>query len=328
MNQGFLRGGEPKDTKEFAIIDLSNDDAFVVRLTSDYAFKLVFGDERNKSILIDFLQRVLKCHIEDLSILQSETLRSSPSDKLGLMDLKARINDGSKVNVEIQLHWIHGYPERSLFYWSEMYSESFRRGMAYTEAKKCIAINIIDAGYTLNDRLHSIFKILECHEYRLLTDKLEMHFFNLEKLREGAHEEIDANLMKWLRFIQTSDPKERRSLSMEIPALEDANKVMESIYNDPQKRENYKARQKAERDYLALLREMELRKEEGIAAGREEGIAVGREEGLAVGREEGREQGVEQVVLAIQMKQCGESLEAIKKATGLKHDVLAKLGIS
>ncbi|MFA5623481.1 MAG: Rpn family recombination-promoting nuclease/putative transposase [Bradymonadales bacterium] len=300
--------------------DLRQEEDFAVNLTNGYAFNLVFGDERNKSILIDFLQRVLKCRVEELSIRQNETLHTAPSNELGLVNLKARIKDESTENVEIQLRWIRENPERSLYYWFEMFSNSVRKIMTYIDAKRCITINFIEEGYTINNRLHSIFKFFDSENHQQLTDLLEIHFFNLEKLKAGEHEETDTNLLNWLRFIQSSDPKERESLSKEMPALEDANKVMESIYTDPQKRENYKARQKAERDYLALLRQIELSEEKGL----EDGIKNGLEKGLKKGREEG----VELVVLAIQMKQGGESLEAIKKATGLENDVLAKLGIS
>ena len=37
-------------------------------LTSDYVFKRIFGQEENKSALIDFLEGILKIKIENLQI--------------------------------------------------------------------------------------------------------------------------------------------------------------------------------------------------------------------------------------------------------------------
>ena len=44
-------------------IDNSN---FILKPKNDYVFKKIFGDERNKDILIAFLKAVLKIDIEDV----------------------------------------------------------------------------------------------------------------------------------------------------------------------------------------------------------------------------------------------------------------------
>ena len=42
---------------------------FILKPKNDYVFKKIFGDERNKDILIAFLKAVLKIDIEDVQIL-------------------------------------------------------------------------------------------------------------------------------------------------------------------------------------------------------------------------------------------------------------------
>ena len=50
-------------------IDNSN---FILKPKNDYVFKKIFGDERNKDILIAFLKAILKIDIKDVQILNSE----------------------------------------------------------------------------------------------------------------------------------------------------------------------------------------------------------------------------------------------------------------
>ena len=49
-----------------------NSNNFILKPKNDYVFKKIFGDERNKDILIAFLKAVLKIDIEDVQILNSE----------------------------------------------------------------------------------------------------------------------------------------------------------------------------------------------------------------------------------------------------------------
>ena len=46
-----------------------NSNNFILKPKNDYVFKKIFGDERNKDILIAFLKAVLKIDIEDVQIL-------------------------------------------------------------------------------------------------------------------------------------------------------------------------------------------------------------------------------------------------------------------
>jgi predicted transposase/invertase (TIGR01784 family) len=60
----------------------------------DFAFKLLFGDERSKNILAYFLKAVLPEladeEIEELTILYPHLKREFSGDKLEVLDMKAR----------------------------------------------------------------------------------------------------------------------------------------------------------------------------------------------------------------------------------------------
>ncbi|MDR3123177.1 MAG: Rpn family recombination-promoting nuclease/putative transposase [Treponema sp.] len=60
----------------------------------DIAFKLLFGDERSKNILTDFLKAVLpdlaEEEFEELTIVDPHLKREFIDDKLEILDVKAR----------------------------------------------------------------------------------------------------------------------------------------------------------------------------------------------------------------------------------------------
>lgn len=113
----------------------------------DFAFKLIFGDEKHKDITIAFLAAVLdvpKEELADLEIINTELFREFKEDKKGILDVRLKTRDGRQINIEIQILMTIFMPERTLFYWSKMYASQIRSGDSYEKLKKCITINIVD----------------------------------------------------------------------------------------------------------------------------------------------------------------------------------------
>ena len=97
----------------------------LVNLRVDYAFKRLFGVEGNEDILIGFLNTVLQSSINEeitsLHLDDPHLPREQKDDKLSILDLRATLNNGIKINIEIQVRDKKDMIERSLFYWSGMY---------------------------------------------------------------------------------------------------------------------------------------------------------------------------------------------------------------
>ena len=73
--------------------------------TDDWVFKLLFGDERNKSTLIDLLQSFVELPKEDfeLTFLDTHLKKEFEEDKLGILDVKVQTASGKIINIEIQV---------------------------------------------------------------------------------------------------------------------------------------------------------------------------------------------------------------------------------
>jgi predicted transposase/invertase (TIGR01784 family) len=93
----------------------------------DFAFKLIFGDQKHKDITIGFLTDVLHTpegELADIEIINSELLREYKEDKKGILDVRAKTKGGQQINIEIQILPTEFMPERTLFYWSKMFREA------------------------------------------------------------------------------------------------------------------------------------------------------------------------------------------------------------
>ena len=91
-------------------------------------------------------------------------------------------------------------PERTMFYWSKMFTSQVIPGDTYKTLKKCITINIVDFKCTPLKKLHSSYHLTEDETGYRLTDILEVHFLEMPKLAdlEIARDENDA-VVEWLK---------------------------------------------------------------------------------------------------------------------------------
>ena len=262
---------------------------------NDYAFKKLFGTEENKDIMIEFLSLVTllsKDDFDDVRIENSEYIPRFYNDKIGRLDIKIRLHDGRKIDVEMQNTYFDYYPKRSIFYCSKLIHEHFMSGFQYTQLKKCIAINVLNSPFKLSGKIHSIYQIRETEEQTLLDELLEIHFLDLTKLPK----ENLTSLEKWLMFIKTDSKEERAMLAQENSMMTKASQVMDMFYLDEQERKRYEAAWEYESDRLSMISESERK-----------------------GLERGKSQGSRQAKLetAKNLLQFGLSVENIAKATGL-----------
>jgi len=85
-------------------------------IKNDFVFKLVFGDEKNKSVLISFLNAVLrgKPKILDVQILNNESPKLLKNGLGVRFDIKAKVANDTFVDIEIQCRNTHDIAERAL----------------------------------------------------------------------------------------------------------------------------------------------------------------------------------------------------------------------
>lgn len=71
---------------------------------TDMGFKMIFGQEVNKSLLIDFLNNLLKGErvIKDVQFLDKEQLPSMENERGLIYDVYCRTDTGARIVIEMQ----------------------------------------------------------------------------------------------------------------------------------------------------------------------------------------------------------------------------------
>ncbi len=178
---------------------------------NDYVFRRIFGQTGSEEITKELLESIIPDKIDKIELDANPiTEKDLLDDKVGILDIKAKLNDGN-VNCDIEMQVVDqkDIEKRILFYWSKMYIQTLKAGEDYENLKRCIVILITD--YDL-DKLKEIpeyvtkWKIREEKYSKLvLTNDLELYIISLEKAKNSTKNKKE-ELYNWLKFI--NNPKE------------------------------------------------------------------------------------------------------------------------
>lgn len=278
---------------------------------NDFIFQLLFGKQDNKDILIDLLNAVImregKDRITDIESVENKKLDAERiMDKTCVLDVKARGNDGTIYNIEMQLTDKKNMGLRTTYYWAKMFVEQLKSGDKYQNLKKTITINILNYDiFPKTERFHTTFHIREDEQDFILTDKLEIHFIELNKFRSLRGErKITDPLHQWLMFLDEKDEEILEVLKMSNPAIDRAEKILEWLSADEETLVTYR------------LREQSLHEQASM-------IADAKEEGIKEGIKEGEKKGKIETAKAALMK--GVEIDFIAQITGLPLETIQQL---
>jgi predicted transposase/invertase (TIGR01784 family) len=272
---------------------------------NDFIFQKIFGQNEHKEILLSLLNSILNLQAEqkltDIEIIENTKLQKEyPDDRLGILDIRAKLLTGELVNIEIQLANKYDMERRTLFYWSKLFYGQLKSGQTFRELKKTITINIIDFNYIKLEPYHTFFQLREKgqKDYQL-TDLLEIHFIELPKFRK-VRPDLNNPLDRWLLFIEDSPEEVRQMISNVDPEIAKAQAILEHLGSFEEIRRYYEAREMAIHDEITR-----------ITGAREEG----REEGKVAGKLE----------MAKNLLLMGLDPEAVAKAAALPDEKIVEL---
>ena len=181
---------------------------------NDFLFFKVMGEKGDEPQLIGFLNAVLgrsgKELIESVEIEENTSFeKDAINGKSCILDVLAVLQDGTKVNIEVQLSNEHNMERRSLFYWSKIYYRSLKEGQDYQELPNVIAINIVDFDYLPGENFHTCFHLREDADPSIiLSPVLEIHFVNMVKWRRQKEKDLAVPLHRWLTWFDKKSPPE------------------------------------------------------------------------------------------------------------------------
>ena len=248
-----------------------------IRLTNDLVFQRIFGKVGNENITKAFLEKVLGIEIESLTLDTNKRLIGEGlEDKIGRVDVKAILNNGTKVIIEMQVARYKYMAKRLLYYWAQTYTGDLKRGKEYDILNKTIAIliSVEELEETKGiEKYHTKWEIREEENIdKKLTEDLEIHVIELSKFKEGQEIRPEDN---WIRALKSKGVDEMKKISELDKQIKEMKEELERITADPELREKYYQREKNLRDALSWIK---AEREEGKAEGKAEGIEENRKE--------------------------------------------------
>jgi predicted transposase/invertase (TIGR01784 family) len=269
----------------------------------DVVFKCMFGDERNKDILADFLSAALGFKIApgDITLVDPHLERDDVDDKQGILDVRLRLRNGKIVNIEMQVGNLKDIRKRAEYYISKMTASQMCKGDRYSELAPVVMILITTKSMLAETKeFHSRFKMLETAKHFELHDLRTLHVLELSKLPKKSGGD---RLVDWLRFIKAKEREEFMTLAQECRHLCKALAALEMTSANERTRDLYEARLKAIRDEWAR---MDYVKYQARLA-----TARSLRRGLAKGRAEGRAEGIKEVIALIKQGATAKEAEKI-----------------
>ena len=177
-------------------------------IRTDFAFKKVFGSEDSKDRLISFLNSVIvfenSAKIIDLTIVDPYNIPMLKGMKDTFVDVKAILDNNTKVIIEMQVLNHAGFEKRILYNAAKNYSMQLQKSDDYHLLNPIIALTIVDfVMFEEFDKIISNFKLLEKKDFISYSDDLEMIFIELPKFNKSLAD-LDGIQDQWLYFIKNA----------------------------------------------------------------------------------------------------------------------------
>ena len=270
----------------------------------DIVFQILFGEVGSEEITKDLLSTILDEQINEIDLNQNIVLRRRTlEDKMGVVDVLAKINNSEYCNIEMQIVDYKNSKKRTLYYWAKKYTQGIQKGNDYKDLKRTICVLIADFEVEDLEELgfHSKWKIIEENERKkVLTDDFELHIIELTKIRKSKANGKDKKLKEWLSFLENPESKEVTGYMEKNENMKKAKEKLNTLSADEEIR------------ILAELREKAIRDEKSLKEGYYN-------DGIKVGIEQTNKEN------AKKMKEEGIDVETIIKITNLTKEEIEKL---
>ena len=224
----------------------------------DCVFKALLGSEDNRRLLIHFLNAMLgrevAAPIAEVEILNPYHEREFLSDKLSIVDVKARDQGQRQYQIEIQLLNVTGLPGRIAFGWADLYRSQLKKGDGYDRLQPAYSLWLL--GEALWPQRAGAL-----HRFRLRDeegrDLVEHGGIWLAELSKCVVDEVHTEQERWLKFFVEGEGLDEARLPdwMQTEEMRQAMSTLQGFSDKERAYHRYQARQ----DYLRQQKSIENR---------------------------------------------------------------------
>ncbi|WP_264328451.1 Rpn family recombination-promoting nuclease/putative transposase [Wolbachia endosymbiont (group A) of Andrena hattorfiana] len=291
---------------------------------NDISFRRIFGTEKNKDILIHFLNDILgftgKSAINDIEFLSTIQDPDIAAKKQSIVDVLCRDSTGAQYICEMQVAKTKGFEKRAQYYAAKAYSRQADKGDQYQDLKEIIFIAIADC-ILFPDKSEYKSKHTIRDEDTNEHDLKDFYFIFVElpKFPKNKEDQLSSIVEKWVYFFRYADETSEEELERIIGSDLIIKRAYEELnrFNWSEK-EFIAYEQEIKRildEQAVLAQKLDDATAKGIQIGHEKGRAEGKEEGIQIGVEKGEKQA--KMTVAKNLLKAGVSIDIIAQTTGL-----------
>lgn len=282
---------------------------------NDLVFKRVFGSEKNKDILIHFLNNILDrpSPIEEVTFLKTTQDPEIAPLRVSIIDVMCEDQDKNRFIIEMQIAHEKGFDRRALYYAARAYCSQRTKNKKFHDLKDVYFLAITDFAPFPKKKswLSRIgLKDLETNEHDI--EAIQLLFIQLPLFKKTKKDLNKLNLReKWAYFFKYADETKEEDLE----TLIGDDRIIKRAYEEL---DRFGWTEKELNNYESV--EMKKAADEAIKeAAYEKGQTKGRQEGLQEGRQE------EKLEIAQALLKQGLQVDQISEATGLSVQEIKSL---
>ncbi|MDZ5762736.1 PD-(D/E)XK nuclease family transposase [Candidatus Cyrtobacter comes] len=268
---------------------------------NDLVFKRIFGTEKNKDILKDFLNDVItygqKPPIKEVTLLNPVLDQETMLHKQSIVDVLCEDETGVKYIVEMQVAKVGGFEKRAQYYAARAYCSQIEKGEPYENLKEVIFLAITEYVMFPNKKDYkSTHVVLDSKTKERDLKDFSFTFIELPKFTKTKIEELETPEEKWCYFLKNANDPDDDLIKNSKEVIKKAYRELETHHWSKEELRKYEQEEKYARDAMARERYVIM---EAKSEAREEGVKEGIKEGMEKGMEKGIEKGKNAATLEI-----------------------------
>jgi len=226
----------------------------------DCVFKAILGAEENSNLLIHFLNAILLGDlgkpIVQVEILNPYNEKEFLTDKLSVVDVKARDADGRQYQVEVQMESYPHLPKRIAYTWCDIHAAQLSAGQDYKVLRPTYGIWLLAENLLRGDDDYA-------HDFRLrdlrgrpLAENGGIYLLELAKFRA---QRIETPEQHWLKFFKDGGTLDDEALPewMATPEMRQAMSVLKKFSEKERDYHLYQSRMNFLREQSAIRGDFE-----------------------------------------------------------------------
>ncbi len=243
---------------------------------NDIAFKKIFGTEKNKDILIHFLNDMITFKarglIKEVTFLKTIQDPETAAKKTSIVDILCKDEKGNQYIVEMQVAREKGFEKRAQYYASKAYISQARVGGEYHKLKEIVFLAISD--FIMFPNKKNVFKsdhvILDKDSHENDLKDFSFTFLELPKFNKNIGE-LTNIVDKWMYFFIHAEETSEKDLHKIIGHDQIIERAYDELNRFSWNEEELLTYDQAEKYEGAFIASMAQKFDEGVEKGIEKG---------------------------------------------------------